>query len=84
MTPSSPTRPSPGRPGAPDRDIAIHEARRAAKRARYAAEVLGRTGRRTRLLQETLGEHTFTYGLLYQREADIAGEVTFTGLRGPW
>lgn len=83
-----------------DKDAAIHEARKAAKRVRYAAEAatpaLGgaakRLARRTKKLQELLGEHhdnvvarailrdiaseahaagedTFTYGVLYEREA---------------
>jgi CHAD domain-containing protein len=52
-------------PGAQDRDAAIHEARKAAKRARYAAEaavpVLGakaqRRATRARRLQQLLGDH---------------------------
>jgi CHAD domain-containing protein len=52
-------------PGAEDRDTAIHEARKAAKRARYAAEAavraLGRTARRqaaqAKELQQLLGDH---------------------------
>ncbi len=52
-------------PGAEDRDAAIHEARKAAKRARYAAEAavpaLGgkarRQATRAKALQELLGDH---------------------------
>jgi CHAD domain-containing protein len=93
-------------PGAQDRDTAIHEARKATKRARYAAEAavpaLGRTASRqaaqAKELQQLLGEHhdsvvaravlldlagkartagedTFTYGLMYQREACQAAEI---------
>ena len=87
-------------PGAEDRDTAIHQARKAAKRARYAAEAavpaIGRTASRqaaqTKKLQQLLGDHhdsvvartalldlagkaraagedTFTYGLMYERQA---------------
>ncbi|MGE5287259.1 MAG: CHAD domain-containing protein [Micromonosporaceae bacterium] len=89
-----------GQGGQDDMDTAIHEARKAAKRVRYAAEAampaLGgaarRLSRRTKKLQELLGEHhdnvvartilrdiaseahaagedTFTYGVLYERDA---------------
>ena len=89
-----------------DKDTAIHEARKAAKRARYAAEAatpaLGGTARRqasrTKKLQGLLGDHhdsvvartvlrgiarqareagedTFTYGLMYERQACQAGEM---------
>ena len=52
-------------PGAEDRDAAIHEARKATKRARYAAEAavpaLGRTASRqaaqAKELQQLLGDH---------------------------
>ncbi len=90
-------------PEAQERDAALHEARKAAKRARYAAEAavpaLGGAARRqaagAKELQRVLGDHhdsvvarsvlldlagkareagedTFTYGLLYQRQADLA------------
>ena len=93
-------------PGAEDQDAAIHEARKAGKRARYAAEValpaLGgkarRQAARTKKLQEVLGDHqdsvvaravlreiadearsagedTFSYGLVYGREACQAAEI---------
>ena len=93
-------------PGAEDRDTAIHQARKATKRARYAAEAavpaLGSTTRRqaaqARELQQLLGDHhdsvvaravllelaqqartagedTFTYGLMYQRQACQAAEI---------
>ena len=93
-------------PGAQDRDTAIHQARKATKRARYAAEAavpaLGRTARRQAVrakeLQQSLGdqhdsvvaravlldlagkartagEDTFTYGLMYQRQACQAAEI---------
>jgi len=93
-------------PGAQDRDTAIHEARKATKRARYAAEAavpaLGRTASRqaaqAKELQQLLGDHhdsvvaravlldlagearaagedTFTYGLMYQRQACQAAEI---------
>ncbi len=89
-----------------DRDTAIHEARKAAKRARYAAEAatpaLGGAARRqaswTKKLQGLLGDHhdsvvartvlrgiadqaraagedTFTYGLLYERQACQASDM---------
>jgi CHAD domain-containing protein len=52
-------------PGAVDRDTAIHQARKAAKRARYAAEAaapaLGSTARlqaaQAKELQQALGDH---------------------------
>jgi len=93
-------------PQAPDKDTAIHEARKAAKRARYAAEVaapaLGgaakRQASRAKGLQGLLGDHhdsvvtrtvllglvsqardagedTFTYGLLYERQACQAADI---------
>jgi len=93
-------------PAAGDRDAAIHEARKATKRARYAAEAaapaLGRTASRqaaqARELQQLLGDHhdsvvaravlldlagqarttgddTFTYGLVYQRQACQAATI---------
>ncbi len=93
-------------PGAADRDTAIHEARKAAKRARYAAEAaapaLGGAARRqvsrAKSLQGLLGDHhdsvvarqvlrtlarqalqagedTFTYGLMYGRQACQAADI---------
>ena len=74
-----------------DHDVAIHEARKAAKRARYAAEAAlpalggqaGRQAARTKKLQELLGDHhdsvvarTVLRGLADQARA--AGEDTFT------
>ena len=95
-----------GVPRAGDKDAAIHEARKVAKRARYAAEAatpaLGRLARRqaTRAkdLQGLLGDHhdsvvartvlraladdaraagedTFTYGVMYERQACQATEI---------
>ncbi|MET7637880.1 CYTH and CHAD domain-containing protein [Streptomyces sp. NPDC005438] len=96
------------------RDLALHEARKAAKRARYAAEsarpALGgaakRFAARMARLQELLGdhqdsvmaraalreiaqiageagEHTFTYGLLWERERLVA-EGREAELPGLW
>jgi CHAD domain-containing protein len=93
-------------PDAEDKDAAIHEARKAAKRARYAAEAaapaLGGKARRqagrTKKLQGLLGDHhdsvvartvlvgiadqareaaedTFTYGLMYERQACQASDI---------
>lgn len=93
-------------PEAEDRDAALHEARKAAKRARYAAEAavpaLGSAASRqaaaAKELQQMLGDHhdsfvartvlidlaekareagedTFTYGLMYQRQADQAASI---------
>ncbi len=93
-------------PAAENRDAAIHEARKAAKRARYAAEVavpaLGSTASRqaaqAKDLQQLPGDHhdsvvartvlldlaakaraagedTFTYGLMYQRQACQAASI---------
>jgi len=95
--------------GADDRDTAIHEARKATKRARYAAEAavpaLGGTASRhvaqAKELQQLLGDHhdsvvartvllnlagkaraagedTFTYGLMYQRQACLATTIEQT------
>ncbi len=74
-----------------DRDAAIHEARKAAKRVRYAAEAawpaLGgsakRLASRTKKLQQLLGEHhdnVVARAILrgIAREAHAAGEDTFT------
>jgi len=78
-------------PGAEDRDAAIHEARKATKRARYAAEAavpaLGRTASRqaaqARELQQLLGDHhdsvvARTVLLDLAQNARAAGEDTFT------
>ena len=78
-------------PGAGDHDAAIHEARKTAKRARYAAEAaapaLGRKASRqaaqARELQQLLGDHhdsvvTRTVLLELARTARAAGEDTFT------
>ncbi len=92
-----------------DRDEAIHEARKAAKRARYAAEAampaLGGRARKqaaqAKALQTSLGDHhdsvvaralvrslasearaageeTFTYGVMYEREACQARDIERT------
>ncbi|MQS10414.1 CHAD domain-containing protein, partial [Streptomyces alkaliphilus] len=80
-----------GVPGGPERDAAWHRARRAAKRARYAAEtaepVLGSAARdeaaRFRRLQDLLGDRQD--GVLAREallelaeEAEAAGESAFT------
>ncbi len=96
-------------PEADDHDVALHEARKAAKRARYAAEAampaLGGAASRqaaaAKDLQQVLGDHhdsvvartvlldlagkarkagedTFTYGLMYQRQADRAASMEQT------
>jgi CHAD domain-containing protein len=78
-------------PGAEDRDTAIHEARKAAKRARYAAEAavpaLGGPARRqaaqAKELQQLLGDHhdsvvARTVLLDLAGEARTGGEDTFT------
>ena len=78
-------------PGAEDRDAAIHEARKATKRARYAAEAaapaLGRTASRqaaqAKELQQLLGDHhdsvvARTVLLDLAEKARAAGEDTFT------
>jgi CHAD domain-containing protein len=89
-----------------DADVAYHEARKAAKRARYAGEAVspafGRPARRftkqMKQVQTVLGDHqdavvargvdrelgvgahlagenAFSYGLLYEREAERAGRL---------
>jgi CHAD domain-containing protein len=94
------------------RDIALHQARKAAKHARYAAEASApATGKPARSfasqmkrMQTVLGEHqdsvilrqverelgiaaalagenAFTYGLLYQREADAGRRAQAKALR---
>ncbi len=78
-------------PGAQDRDTAIHEARKATKRARYAAEAavpaLGRTASRqaaqAKELQQLLGNHhdsVVARAVLLDLagKARTAGEDTFT------
>lgn len=78
-------------PGAEDRDAAIHEARKATKRARYAAEAavpaLGGAARRqaarAKELQQLLGDHhdsvvARTVLLDLAGKARAAGEDTFT------
>jgi len=78
-------------PGAEDRDAAIHEARKTAKRARYAAEAatpaLGRTASRqaarAKKLQQLLGDHhdsVVARAVLLDLagQARAAGEDTFT------
>ena len=77
-------------PGAEDRDAAIHEARKATKRARYAAEAampaLGRTASRqaaqAKELQQLLGDHhdsVVARAVLLELagKARAAGEDTF-------
>ncbi|HEU4674475.1 MAG TPA: CYTH and CHAD domain-containing protein [Motilibacteraceae bacterium] len=74
-----------------DRDLALHEARKAAKRVRYAAEVLvpaqgksaERVARRAEKVQAVLGEHqdaVVARGVLLQlgAAAHEAGESAFT------
>jgi CHAD domain-containing protein len=94
-----------GRPAGHDTDAALHEARKAAKRARYTADVLvpiagkpaRRFSRRMTKIQTALGDHqdsviaraelrrlemrafragqnTFTYGVLYERDAQAAAK----------
>ncbi len=78
-------------PGAEDRDAAIHKARKAAKRARYAAEAavpaLGNAASRqaaqAKELQQLLGDHhdsvvARTVLLDLAQEAREAGQDTFT------
>lgn len=93
-------------PAGQSNEIALHEARKAAKRARYAAELLTpalgkdprRFARRMKQIQTLLGDHqdsviarqveldlakgaaragenAFTYGVLYQRDAEAAGQA---------
>jgi len=75
----------------PDRDLALHEARKAAKTVRYAAEVarpaLGRPakdlGRRVKAVQQVLGDHqdsVVARGVLRDLAvaAQTAGEAGFT------
>ncbi|MFD7511188.1 CHAD domain-containing protein [Streptomyces sp. NPDC059853] len=84
-------------PPGPARDVAWHRARKAAKRARYAAETAGREkrARKLRRVQRILGNHqdsvlvraalpgiaaaaeaagepSFSYGVLYGRERELA------------
>ncbi|MEV5505082.1 CYTH and CHAD domain-containing protein [Streptomyces orinoci] len=71
----------------PGRDTALHEARKAAKRVRYAAEVLGgdaaRFARRMKSVQTLLGDHqdsVLARSALRElaEEAQAAGEPGFT------
>ena len=93
-------------PEAEDREVALHEARKAAKRARYAAEAAvpalggaaGLQAAAAKDMQQVLGDHhdsvvarallldlagqargaaedTFTYGLMYQRQAGRAASI---------
>lgn len=93
-------------PAGPDREAALHQARKAAKRARYAGEaaalalgkpasrlagqmkkiqaVLGdqqdtviarRAERELGLAAHQAGENAFSYGLLYQRDAEQAARL---------
>ncbi|MEV8635981.1 CYTH and CHAD domain-containing protein [Streptosporangium sp. NPDC051023] len=68
-----------------DREIAMHDVRKAAKRARYTAEVLGmgKLAKRAEAVQEVLGTHQD--GVVAQERlaaeaanARLAGEDTFT------
>jgi len=78
-------------PAAEDRDAAIHEARKAAKRARYAAEaavpalgrVAGRQAAQVKELQQLLGDHhdsVVARAVLLDLAAKVraGGEDTFT------
>ena len=78
-------------PAAQDRDAAIHEARKTAKRARYAAEAAvpallstaGRQAAQARELQQLLGDHhdsVVARAVLLDlaAKARAAGEDTFT------
>jgi CHAD domain-containing protein len=99
-------------PAGQRRNVALHEARKAAKRARYAAEAVspamgkpaGRLAARLRKVQSQLGDHqdaviarrverelsvdatlagenAFSYGLLYQRDADAGAQAAAKALR---
>jgi len=70
---------------AAERELAMHDVRKAAKRARYTAEVLGmnKLAKRAEAVQEVLGTHMD--GVVAQRRlaaeatnARLAGEATFT------
>ena len=78
-------------PAGPDRDIALHEARKAAKRARYAAEAVEpafgkqarRFARRMKAVQSVLGDHqdAVTARAVAREiglQAHLAGENAFT------
>ncbi|HEY3905999.1 MAG TPA: CYTH and CHAD domain-containing protein [Streptosporangiaceae bacterium] len=98
--------------GGPEQDAALHRARRAAKRTRFAAEAVGpafgrpatRFARRLKKVQSTLGDHqdsviarqverelaiaaaqstenAFSYGLLYQSDADASVRAIARGQR---
>ncbi len=90
-TPPTPHDGGPAQPGQPTRDMRLHEARKAYKRARYAVELIEPiAGRRaTKLanrltdLQDILGAHQdaiVTGGLLreYALKADAEGENAFS------
>jgi CHAD domain-containing protein len=101
-----------GTPTGQHRNVALHEARKAAKRARYAAEAVSpalgkpaaRLASRLRKVQSQLGDHqdsviarrierelsveatlagenAFSYGLLYQRDADAGAQSAAKALR---
>jgi CHAD domain-containing protein len=78
-------------PAGPDRDAALHEVRKAAKRARYAAEAAkpvlgqraGRLARRMKVVQSVLGDHHDAVNVrAVAREigvqAHLAGENAFS------
>lgn len=69
-------------PGA-ERDVAMHEARKAARRTRYAAEALGRPSKPVKALQDVLGEeHDRVVAAAALTDlaagAHLAGENAFT------
>ncbi|GAA2052684.1 hypothetical protein GCM10009839_70280 [Catenulispora yoronensis] len=70
-------------PHGPERDEAMHEARKAARRARYAAEALGHPSKPVKVLQDVLGEEhdrvvTATALTDLAAGAHQAGENAFT------
>lgn len=70
-------------PHGPERDVAMHEARKAARRARYAADALGLPTKRIKALQDVLGEeHDRVVAATTLTDlaagAHQAGEDTFT------
>ena len=98
--------------GGPKQDAALHRARRAAKRTRFAAEAVGpafgqpaaRFARRLKKVQSALGDHqdsviarqverelaiaasqssenAFSYGMLYQSDADASVRAIARGQR---
>ncbi|SCE61252.1 CHAD domain-containing protein [Streptomyces sp. Termitarium-T10T-6] len=87
----APDGPCPGAPAGPERDTAMHEARKAAKRARYAGEsarpALGRPAKRfakrVKAVQSVLGDHQDSVVArealrALAIEAHAAGETAFT------